>query len=148
MIAVLQRVQQSKVVIEGKTVGKIESGLNILIGVYKNDNKIDVEFLAKKISSFRIFPDKNHNMNLSIQDVNGSALVISQFTLCADWRNGNRPGFPLAAKPGKANELYELFINELESYGIIVQSGRFGSMMDVYILNDGPVTFVLNSKEK
>ena len=131
-----------------KTIGKIESGLNILLGVAENDEKVDAEFLAKKISAFRIFPDENRNMNLSIRDVNGSALVISQFTLCADWRKGNRPGFSTAAKLEKANELYEFFMEELGSYGIPIQSGKFGAMMDVHILNDGPVTFVLNSKEK
>ena len=148
MIAVLQRVQHSKVLVENETISEIESGLNILLGVAEDDEKVDAEFLAKKISAFRIFPDENRNMNLSIQDVNGSALVVSQFTLCADWRKGNRPGFSTAAKPEKANELYEFFMEELGNYGIPIQSGKFGAMMDVHILNDGPVTFVLNSKEK
>ena len=148
MIAVLQRVQYSKVVVENEIVGKIDIGLNILLGVSAEDEKADADFLAKKISAFRIFSDENRNMNLSIRDVNGSALVVSQFTLCADWRKGNRPGFSNAAKPEKANELYEYFMEELEKYEISVQSGTFGAMMDVHILNDGPVTFVLNSKGK
>ena len=147
MIAVLQRVQHSKVVVENETTGEIESGLNILLGVVEDDEKVDAEFLAKKISAFRIFPDENRNMNLSIKDVNGSALVVSQFTLCADWRKGNRPGFSTAGNPDIANELYEYFMKELKNYNIPVQSGIFGAMMDVHILNDGPVTFVLNSKE-
>ena len=148
MIAVLQRVQNSKVVVENEIVGKIDIGLNILLGVSAEDEKADADFLAKKISAFRIFSDENCNMNLSIRDVKGSALVVSQFTLCADWRKGNRPRFSNAAKPEKANELYEYFMEELEKYEISVQSGTFGAMMDVHILNDGPVTFVLNSKGK
>ena len=147
MIAVLQRVKNSKVVIENEIVGEIEIGLNILLGVAGDDEKVDAEFLAKKISAFRIFPDENRNMNLSIKDVNGSALVVSQFTLCADWRKGNRPGFSTAGKPDIANDLYEYFMKELKNYNVPVQSGTFGAMMDVHILNDGPVTFVLNSKE-
>lgn len=148
MIVVLQRVQNSKVVVENEIIGKIDIGLNILLGVSAEDEKADADFLAKKISAFRIFSDENRNMNLSIRDVNGSALVVSQFTLCADWRKGNRPGFSNAAKPEKAKELYEYFMEELEKYEISVQSGTFGAMMDVHILNDGPVTFVLNSKGK
>jgi len=147
LIAVLQRVKNSKVVIENEIVGEIEIGLNILLGVAGDDEKVDAEFLAKKISAFRIFPDENRNMNLSIKDVNGSALVVSQFTLCADWRKGNRPGFSTAGKPDIANDLYEYFMKELKNYNVPVQSGTFGAMMDVHILNDGPVTFVLNSKE-
>ena len=147
MIAVLQRVKNSKVVVKNEIVGEIEIGLNILLGVAGDDEKVDAEFLAKKISAFRIFPDENRNMNLSIKDVNGSALVVSQFTLCADWRKGNRPGFSTAGKPDIANELYEYFMKELKNYNVPVQSGTFGAMMDVHILNDGPVTFVLNSKE-
>jgi D-aminoacyl-tRNA deacylase len=148
LIAVLQRVQYSKVMVHNEIVGKIGKGLNILLGVSDGDNFTDADFLTKKISTFRIFPDQNHNMNLSIQDVNGSALVISQFTLCADWKKGNRPGFSNAANPEKANELYKYFIQELGKYNIPIQSGIFGAMMEVHILNDGPVTFVLNSKEK
>ena len=148
MIAVLQRVKNSKVVVDGIIIGKIGNGLNILLGVANDDEKKDVDFLAKKISKFRIFSDKNHNMNLSIQDVKGSALVISQFTLCADVKRGNRPGFSYTAKPEIANELYEYFIQKLKNYDIPVESGSFGARMDVHLINDGPVTFVLNSKEK
>ena len=148
MIAVLQRVQNSKVMVHNEIVGKIGKGLNILLGVSDGDNFTDADFLTKKISTFRIFPDQNHNMNLSIQDVNGSALVISQFTLSADWKKGNRPGFSNTANPEKANELYKYFIQEVGKYNIPIQSGIFGTMMEVHILNDGPVTFVLNSKEK
>ena len=144
----LQRVQNSKVEVDGKIIGQIAKGLNILLGVSKDDEFADADFLTKKISAFRIFPDENHNMNLSIQDVNGSALIVSQFTLCGDWRKGNRPGFSNVAKTEKANELYEYFIQELGKYNIPIQSGIFGAMMNVHILNDGPVTFVLNSKEK
>tara|TARA_B100001029_G_scaffold179232_1_gene188031 strand:+ start:3443 stop:3886 length:444 start_codon:yes stop_codon:yes gene_type:complete len=147
LIAVLQRVHHSKVVVEKKIVGQIDTGLNILLGIVKDDKKNDAEFLAKKISDFRIFADKNRNMNLSIQDVNGSVLVVSQFTLCANWKKGNRPDFLNAAKPEKANELYEFFIKNMKNYGIPVYSGKFGAMMDVHILNDGPITFILDSKD-
>lgn len=148
MIAVLQRVKSSKVEVDNQIIGQIGYGLNILLGVVDSDKKSDVEFLTKKISAFRIFPDEKKAMNLSIQDINGSALVISQFTLCADWRKGNRPGFSHSAKPDIANELYKYFIQQLKNYNIPVQSGSFGATMAVHILNDGPVTFVLNSKEK
>ena len=147
LITVIQRVKNSKVEVEGQIVGEIGYGLNILLGIEKLDNKEDVDFLTKKISKFRIFPDGNKNMNLSIQDINGSALVISQFTLCADWRKGNRPGFSTSASPEIANDLYEYFIQNLKLHNISVKTGVFGAKMDVYILNDGPVTFVLNSKE-
>ena len=148
MIAVLQRVKKSKVVVDGNIVGKIWNGLNILLGVADDDEISDADFLTKKISKFRIFPDKNCNMNLSIQDVKGSVLVISQFTLCADLKRGNRPGFSYTAKPEIANELYEYFIKKLKNYDIPVESGSFGATMEVHLINDGPVTFVLNSKEK
>ena len=147
MIAVLQRVKNSKIVVDGIIIGKIGNGLNILLGVANDDEKKDVDFLAKKISKFRIFSDKNHNMNLSIQDIKGSALVISQFTLCADVKRGNRPGFSYTAKPEIASELYEYFIQKLKNYDIPVESGSFGEKMEVHLINDGPITFVLNSKE-
>lgn len=147
MIAILQRVKKSKVVVDGNIIGEIGNGLNILLGVANDDEKSDSDFLTKKISKFRIFPDKNRNMNLSIQDVKGSALVISQFTLCADVKRGNRPGFSYTAKPEIAIELYEYFMQKLKNYDIHVESGSFGAMMDVHLINDGPVTFVLNSKE-
>ena len=147
LIAVLQRVRNSKVEINGKIIGQIGIGLNILLGIVKNDKKEDVDFLTNKISKLRIFPDMNNNMNLSIQDINGSVLVISQFTLCANLKKGTKPGFSYSEKPKIANKLYEYFIKKIKKYNIPVECGSFGSKMDVHLINDGPVTFILNSKE-
>jgi D-aminoacyl-tRNA deacylase len=148
LIAVLQRVSESSVSVNNEIIGQIQHGLLILLGVSKEDNESDVNFLVKKISEFRIFQDKKKHMNLSICDVNGSILVVSQFTLCADWRKGRRPSFTKAAKPEYGEMLYNLFINKLSSKGISVKTGQFGATMDVKLINDGPVTFVLDSKEK
>ena len=146
MIATVQRVKKSNVSVEKKIIADIKIGLNIFLGIMKNDDKSDAEYLAKKISTLRIFNDKNFNMNLSIKDVKGSLLVISQFTLCADLKNGNRPSFTKAAEPCRAKKLYKYFINELKKFDLEVQSGKFGSIMDVSILNDGPATFILDSE--
>ena len=146
MIATVQRVKKSNVSVEKKIIADIKIGLNVFLGIMKNDDKSDAEYLAKKISTLRIFNDKNSNMNLSIKDVKGSLLVISQFTLCANLKNGNRPSFTKAAEPYKAKKLYKYFINELKKFDLEVQNGKFGSMMDVSILNDGPATFILDSE--
>ncbi len=148
MIAVVQRVSSAGVEVEQKTIGRIDKGYLVLLGVCRDDDEGDVKFLADKISGFRIFPDGNRNMNLSIHDVNGSVLVVSQFTLCGDWRKGRRPSFTRAAPPEEGNRLYELFIRELRTRNIPVETGEFGAMMNVSLVNDGPVTFVLDSKEK
>ena len=147
MIAVLQRVTAGAVTVANKTIGQIEEGLVILLGVVNDDNEGDSQFLADKISVLRIFNDENDKMNLSIKDVNGSALVISQFTLCADTRKGRRPSFINAAPPDKGKTLYEDFMTRLGSKGIPIQSGEFGAMMKVKIENDGPVTIILDSKK-
>ncbi|MBT4154434.1 MAG: D-tyrosyl-tRNA(Tyr) deacylase [Candidatus Marinimicrobia bacterium] len=128
-------------------IGKIDHGLVILLGVQKDDSEIDADFLVNKISGLRIFKDENDKMNLSIKDVTGSALVISQFTLCGDTKKGRRPSFINAAPPEVGNRLYEYFLSELGKTGVSVQSGEFGAMMAVELVNDGPVTFVLNSKD-
>ena len=146
MISVIQRCSWGKVTVADKVVGEIEHGLVILLGVHKNDTEQDADFLVKKISEFRIFNDENDKMNLSIKAVSGSALVISQFTLCADTKKGRRPSFINAAIPEDGNRLYKYFISELGISGIPIQSGEFGADMKVELLNDGPVTFVLNSK--
>ena len=146
MIATVQRVKKSNVSVEKKIIADIKIGLNIFLGIMKNDDKSDAEYLAKKISTLRIFNDKNFNINLSIKDVKGSLLVISQFTLCADLKNGNRPSFTKAAEPCRAKKLYKYFINELKKFDLEVQSGKFGSIMNVSILNDGPATFILDSE--
>ena len=147
MIAVLQRVSQGSVSIENKIIGSINHGLVIFLGVMNTDEKKDGDFLAKKIAGFRIFNDKEHKMNLSVKDVGGSILVISQFTLCSNWRKGLRPSFISAASPKKGEHLYQDFLQKLTARGILVQSGKFGSMMKVNLINDGPVTFVLDSKK-
>ena len=148
MIAVLQRVTRGKVIVDSHVVGQIKHGLVILLGAMHDDDETDCEFLADKIAVFRIFNDENGKMNKSLLDVAGSALVISQFTLCGDWRKGRRPSFTKAAPPEKGKALYEDFMRRLQQKGIPVQSGSFGAMMEVELVNDGPVTFVLDSKTK
>ena len=147
MIAVVQRVSEANVKVNDSVIGKIGHGLVILLGIKKGDFEKDVEFLAQKISTLRIFSDDNDKMNLSITDIGGSALVISQFTLCADTRKGRRPSFVYAEAPDLSNKLYECFKTSLTEYGVTVQSGEFGAMMDVDLINNGPVTFILDSRE-
>jgi len=147
MIALLQRVSEASVTIDGATIGAIEKGLLILLGVFQHDDVKDAEFLARKSTELRIFSDEDNKMNFSLKDIGGSVMVVSQFTLCGDIRNGRRPSFIHAAKPEKGKELYEFFIKKLLEKEILVQSGRFGAMMNVTLTNDGPVTFILDSKE-
>ena len=147
MIAVIQRCSRGKVTVSEKVVGEIDNGLVILLGVQKGDTENDADFLVNKISGLRIFSDENDKMNLSIKDVNGSALVISQFTLCGDTKKGRRPSFIKAATPDDGNRLYEYFISEMKKGGVPIECGEFGAMMDVELVNNGPVTFVLNSKD-
>lgn len=148
MIAVIQRSKNARVSINEEIVGKIDNGLVILLGVCKGDNETDADFLAGKVSGMRIFSDNQGKMNLSVKDINGSLLVISQFTLCGDWQKGRRPSFINAAPPEEGERLYKYFMNCLKKNGLPVQSGIFGAMMDVHLINDGPVTFVLDSKLK
>ena len=147
MIAVIQRCSRGKVTVSEKVVGEIDNGLVILLGVQKGDTENDADFLVNKISGLRIFSDENDKMNLSIKDVNGTALVISQFTLCGDTKKGRRPSFIKAATPDDGNRLYEYFMLEMKKGGVPIESGEFGAMMNVELVNDGPVTFVLNSKD-
>ena len=147
MIAVLQRTSRASVKVDDKTIGKIKSGVLILLGVKKGDSKKDAEILAQKISTFRMFNDDTNKMNLSILDVHGSALVVSQFTLCADTKKGRRPSFVNAEAPVISKKLYEYFKTSLIKLGVPVQSGEFGSLMDVDLVNNGPVTFVLDSQQ-
>ena len=147
MIAVLQRTLKASVVVDDKIVGNINSGLVILLGIKKGDSKKDVDYLAQKISRFRMFNDNTNKMNRSILDIQASALVISQFTLCADTKKGRRPSFLNAESPELSKKLYEYFKVSLRNLGILVESGQFGSLMKVKLVNDGPVTFVLDSKE-
>ena len=147
MIAVLQRTSKASVVVDDKNVGNINSGLVILLGIKKGDSKEDADYLAQKISRFRMFNDNTNKMNRSILDIQASALVISQFTLCADTKKGRRPSFLNAESPELSKKLYEYFKVSLRNLGILVESGQFGSLMKVQLVNDGPVTFVLDSKE-
>jgi len=148
MIAVVQRSKAASVTVADKIVGRIEHGLVILLGVFRNDTTADAAFLVDKIAGLRIFGDDRQKMNLSIKDIGGQALVISQFTLCGDWRKGRRPGFTEAADPQTGRKLYAEFIAGLQKNGVPTEQGIFGAMMDVALLNAGPVTFVLDSKLK
>ena len=147
MIAVIQRAKSGSVSVDEKIISQIELGFVILLGVTDEDDETDADYLAGKIFHLRVFNDKDKKMNLSIQDVKGSALVISQFTLCADTHKGRRPSFIHAASPEKGNTLYEYFIAQIENNGVPVKSGKFGAMMNVNLINEGPVTFVLDSKQ-
>ena len=147
MIAVIQRVQNSSVSIDGKINGECEHGLMILLGVAKGDTEEDARLLATKISKLRIFCDDNGKMNLSIKDVNGEALVVSQFTLLANYKKGNRPDYFGAADPSVAIPLYEYFVELMRSEIKHVGTGIFGADMQVSILNDGPVTIVMDSNQ-
>lgn len=148
MIAVIQRARDAFVEIDGKVVGEIKKGLVVLLGVFQEDVESDAEFLAGKVAGIRIFADSQGKMNLSVKEIGGGALVISQFTLCGDWRKGRRPSFIRAAAPTEGKRLYEYFIDCLKKENLPVESGIFGAMMDVHLVNEGPVTFVLDSKEK
>ena len=148
MIAVLQRVTTGKVKIGDRIIGDIDNGLVILLGVHRDDKEEDIIFLADKVIGLRIFDDNNGKMNISLQDMEGSVLVISQFTLCGDWRKGRRPSFTKAADPDKGKLLYDGFINAVRSRGINVETGEFGAAMDVSLVNSGPVTFVLDSHDR
>jgi len=147
MIAVIQRVSSSSVKVEEKVVGEISEGLNILLGVKKGDDSFDITKLVNKIINLRIFQDENDKMNLSLLDINGQALIISQFTLAGNIKKGRRPSFDSSETPDIANRLYEEFVNEFKNAGIDTQTGEFGAYMDVSIQNDGPVTFIIDSKE-
>lgn len=147
MRIVIQRVTEASVKVDGKITGEIGKGFLLLIGVAKEDTEVEAVIMAEKISKMRIFEDENEKMNLSLFDVGGSVLAISQFTLCADCRRGNRPDFFNAAPPKEANELYELFVAEMRKKGIVTETGVFGADMKVNLLNDGPVTIVLDSDD-
>ena len=149
MRVVIQRVSEASVEIGGKTKGEIGQGLLILLGIEKTDNEEDIEWLCAKICRLRIFNDENEIMNLSVKEVDGDILLISQFTLHASTKKGNRPSYIRAAKPEIAIPLYENFINALElESSKKVQTGEFGAMMNVSLINDGPVTIVIDSRNK
>lgn len=146
MRALLQRVQKGSVKVDGQIVGAIDQGLVILLGIAKHDTAADAVYLADKCVNLRIFEDQNSHFNHSLLEAGGSVLVISQFTLYGDTRKGRRPGFDEAARPEAAEPLYRVFIDQLKQHAITVAEGVFGAMMLVEIYNDGPVTFMLESK--
>jgi len=149
MRVVVQRVSEASVEVNKEVVGTIDKGLLILLGIEEADEQEDVEWLCGKIARLRVFPDENGTMNRSVQDVNGQALVVSQFTLHASTKKGNRPSYIRAAGPDKAIPLYELFVETLEDYlSSPVSTGEFGAMMQVKLVNDGPVTILIDSKNK
>jgi len=145
--AVIQRVKKGSVEIEKKETGKIEEGLVVLLGVGQKDIEKDAEYLAEKIVNLRIFEDKEGKMNLSVKDINGQILVISQFTLYGNCRKGRRPSFISAALPDKAVKLYDYFVKYIKNYGLKIETGEFQAMMLVKIFNDGPVTILLDSEK-
>ena len=147
MRSIIQRVKEAKVDVDGETVGQIGEGMLVLLGAGKDDSDVDAEYLAEKILTLRIFEDTDGKMNLSVTDTGGSLLVVSQFTLYGDCRKGRRPSFDKAAPPEIAEALYEEFVSKLRARGAKVETGRFRAMMDVHLVNWGPVTLMLDSKK-
>ena len=146
MVAVIQRCSKSSVTVDNEIIARIESGLIVLLGVCSDDSIKDVDYIANKILSLRIFNDQKGKMNLSINDTSRSVIIVSQFTLCANIKKGSRPSFLNAASPKIGEELYKHLISSLTKSGLNVQTGKFGSMMDVQLVNNGPATFIIDSK--
>ena len=148
MKVVIQRVAHAKVEVDGKTVGSINKGLLLLVGIDEQDEKSDADWLVQKIINLRIFNDENEKLNLSVKDIDGEILCISQFTLLADYKKGNRPSFIRAAKPPIAIPLFNYFNEEIAQFNLKTEQGIFGADMKITLLNDGPVTIVMDSKTK
>ena len=146
MVAVIQRCSKSSVTVDNEIIARIESGLIVLLGVCSDDSIKDVDYIANKIVSLRIFNDQKGKMNLSINETSRSVIIVSQFTLCANIKKGSRPSFLNAAPPKIGEELYKHLISSLTKSGLNVQTGKFGSMMDVQLVNNGPATFIIDSK--
>ncbi|MDP4163439.1 MAG: D-aminoacyl-tRNA deacylase [Bacillota bacterium] len=146
MRIVVQRSKKASVTVDGKMIGQIAKGLVLLVGITHDDNEKDIAFLADKIANLRIFEDDAEKMNFSLLDVGGEILSVSQFTLYGDCRKGRRPNFMEAARPEIAEKLYDTFNAALRQKGIIVETGKFGAMMDVELINDGPVTLIIDSR--
>ena len=145
MKIIIQRVKHASVTIENKIYKSIDRGLLIFLGISSEDTKKDAKYLVQKLINMRIFNDNNNKMNLSIKDLKLSIMLISQFTLYANCKKGNRPSFVEAAHPSVAKPLYEFFIKEIDKYNLNFQTGKFGAMMDIELINDGPVTIILES---
>lgn len=143
MRLLVQRVKNAKVVVDKETVGEIGKGFLVLCGITHSDTEKEADYLANKLCNVRVFEDENEKMNLSIKDIEGELLIVSQFTLYADCTSGNRPSFTNAAKPEQANPLYEYFMQKCKKQNINVQKGIFGAHMEISLLNDGPVTIML-----
>ncbi|MBO8163873.1 MAG: D-tyrosyl-tRNA(Tyr) deacylase [Brevibacillus sp.] len=145
MRVVVQRARQASVEVNGETVGRIDHGLVLLVGITHDDTEQDVEFVADKVANLRIFEDEAGKMNHSVRETGGQILSVSQFTLYGDCRKGRRPNFMAAARPEQAEPLYELFNQKLRERGLVVATGCFGAMMQVHLINDGPVTLIVES---
>ena len=145
MRAVVQRVSRAQVTVDGEVVGKIGAGLLLLLGISKTDTQGDADYISEKILGLRIFQDRDDKINLSLADIGGAVLAVSQFTLYGDVRRGRRPSFDEAAPPELARELYEYFVREIRQAGFVCETGRFQAMMQVELVNDGPVTILLDS---
>jgi len=148
MRAVIQRVSSASVTVDGEVTGEIDLGFLVLLGVAADDTQDDVIFLAQKIAGLRLFEDEQGKMNLSLADVDGRMLVVSQFTLLGDCRKGRRPSFVRAARPEQAEELYLSFVAEVKGQGVLVETGRFQAHMAVQLINDGPVTLLVDSRKE
>ncbi len=146
MKTVLQRVSEANVKVNGEVIGAIGSGLLVFFCAEPEDNPEKASYFARKVASMRIFPDKSGKMNFSISEIGGAVLVISQFTLIAEWRKGNRPGFSRAADPQTGEAMYGFFCNELRRNGLVVETGRFGAEMEVALVNAGPVTIIMDEQ--
>ena len=147
MIIVVQRCSNAKVIVNNKIISQIKSGLMLLVGINKGDEFSDADKVVDKIINLRIFNDEKNKMNLSVLNINGSVMVVSQFTLCGDTRKGRRPSFINAENPDRGLEIYDHMVNRLKDKGLNTVTGEFGAMMDIELVNEGPATFIINSKE-